>query len=444
MATESPKTKSSSGKGEHHCSSGRGSNTSTPKCPASTSAKKPSSSKEQVPKEQDKSPKSHNSRKCSRSPTPPAESNEHRWKEAHTEDTCELNSTLPTSSSEFDGFCSPTGFHGEATELQPPSITLTPLALSALQQWQPISEESQCSLTSLYTSPGFNLPGQPVAGLGNLTPSVPSIAGSHQVSSIWPANVLTPGLPSPHLTIDQANSMYKMATECQALDVKLAKKFQVLSGLEAIHRNSVQGTVHEMLTMRHSASEAAYLAVTWDRVPDDKYEATTRHLHSEADVAWKEMHEVMYNHQLQYDRQLATFLTGAKKALNDMCGKVWDAICALAESESITYDACLGLALQVLNLLLPIPIDISFHTQILLTIAYCPESSIYRKWHPKQGGILPLCKEIRGSCILSKVLGGVTHQPSESMGRPPSPTPLDHSMGFGWSQGSGHRAHSHA
>ena len=211
--------------------------------------------------------------------------------------------------------------------------------------------------------------------------------------------------------------MYKLVTECQALGVKLAKKFQVLSGLEAIHCNSVQGTAHEMLTMGCSAWEATYLAITW--VPDDECEATTCRLHSEADVAWKEMHEVMYNNQLQYDRQLATFLVDAEKALNDMCGKVWDVICALAESESVLYNACLGLTLQVLNLLPQIPIDILFHTQIPLTIAYCLESSVYRKWYPEQGGVLPLHKEIRVSCILSKVLGGVTCKPSESAGRPP-------------------------
>ena len=87
-------------------------------------------------------------------------------------------------------------------------------------------------------------------------------------------------------------------------------------------------------------------------------------------MAWKEMHEVMYNHQLHYDGQLATFLTDAKMALSDMQGEVWDAIRALAESEGITFDACLGLTLQVLNLFLQIPNDISFHMQILLTIAY--------------------------------------------------------------------------
>ena len=95
-------------------------------------------------------------------------------------------------------------------------------------------------------------------------PSIPSIAGSHQVSSTWPASVFTPGLPSPNLTIDQANNVYKLATECQALGIKLAKKFQVLSGLEAIHHNSIQGMAHETLTMGHSAHEAAYIAIIWD------------------------------------------------------------------------------------------------------------------------------------------------------------------------------------
>ena len=57
------------------------------------------------------------------------------------------------------------------------------------------------------------------------------------------------------------------------------------------------------------------------------------------------MHEVMYNHQLHYNGQLATFLMDAETALSDMWGEVWDAIRALAESEGITFDACLGLTL---------------------------------------------------------------------------------------------------
>ena len=204
---------------------GHSSNTSTLKHPDSTSAKKPSSSREPAPNEQEKSPRSCGSCKRGHPPSPSTKSVRCKQKEVCTEDTCTLNSTLPISSSMFDGFHSPTGSHSDVTKLQPPSITLTPLGLGAPRQWQTTSEESRHSLSSLYTSPGFNLPGYPAAGPGNLTPSIPSLAGSHHVSSTWPAGVFTSGPSSPHLTIDQANSLLKLATECQALGIKLAKQF---------------------------------------------------------------------------------------------------------------------------------------------------------------------------------------------------------------------------
>ena len=75
---------------------------------------------------------------------------------------------------------------------------------------------------------------------------------------------------------------------------------------------------HETLTLGHSAWEATYFAIIRDRVPDVECEAMTRHLHSEANVTWKEMHEVMYNQQLHYDGQLATFFMDAETALSDM------------------------------------------------------------------------------------------------------------------------------
>ena len=168
----------------------------------------------------------------------------------------------------------------------------------------------------LYTSPSFNFPGHLVAGPGNLTPSIPSLAGSHHMSSTWPAGAFTSGPSSPHLTINQANSLFKLAAECQALGIKLAKQFQVLLGLETMHHNSIM--VHETLTLGRSAWEATYSAILQDRVSEDECKTTTRRLCSEANAAWKEMHEVMYNHQLQYDQQLAAFLTETEMALSDM------------------------------------------------------------------------------------------------------------------------------
>ena len=193
LSVESPKTKCSSSKGGPYHSSGCSSNISTPKCSDCTSAKKPSSSKEPTSNSQEKSPKARGSCKCSRSPSPSAESVRCKRKDVHMGDSCTLNFTLPINSSMFDGLCSQTGSHSDVTELLPPSITLTPLGLAGPRQWQTTLDESRQLLASIYSSPNFNIPGYPAVGPGNLTPTVPCIAGSHHMLSTWPPSVLTSG-----------------------------------------------------------------------------------------------------------------------------------------------------------------------------------------------------------------------------------------------------------
>ena len=196
-AVESPKAKCSGSKGGPHCSLGCSSNISTPKRPNSTSAKKPSSSKEPTPNDQEKSSRSRGSCKCGHSTSPSAESVGCKLKGVCTEDTRTLNSTLPISSSAFDGFRSPTGSHSNVTELQPPSITSTPMDLGAPRQWQTTSEESSNSLALLYTSPSFNFPGHPVAGPGNLSSASPALQGLTMCQAPGPPARSHPGHPLP-------------------------------------------------------------------------------------------------------------------------------------------------------------------------------------------------------------------------------------------------------
>ena len=58
------------------------------------------------------------------------------------------------------------------------------------------------------------------------------------------------------------------------------------------------GTPNEaetLLTLGHSAREAAYSAILQDDITEAEQEATTHRLRSEADAAWKKMHEVICN-----------------------------------------------------------------------------------------------------------------------------------------------------
>ena len=110
-------------------------------------------------------------------------------------------------------------------------------------------------------------------------------------------------------------------------------------------------------------------------------EAMACHLHSEAEATWKKMHEVMYNHQLEYDRWLTDFLKEVEMMLANMRDQIWTTVHTLTESKGITFEDCLSLALCILILLPQIPVDVSYQTQILLTIAYCLESSVYSIKH---------------------------------------------------------------
>ena len=134
-STESPKTQRSSGKGGPHHSSGRSSNTSTPKWPDSTSAKKPSSSKEPTLNSKEKSPNAHGSHKHGCFPSLATKSVGCKQKDVCMKDSRTLNTTLPISSSMFDGLRSPTGSYSDVTEPLPPSITSTPLGLAGLRHW---------------------------------------------------------------------------------------------------------------------------------------------------------------------------------------------------------------------------------------------------------------------------------------------------------------------
>ena len=91
---------------------------------------------------------------------------------------------------------------------------------------------------------------------------------------------------------------------------------------------------HETLTLGHSTWEAIYVAILQDDIMEAEHEAMTRRLHSKADATWKKMHEVMYNHQLEYNQQLADFLKEAEMTLANMRDQIWTTVHALTESEA--------------------------------------------------------------------------------------------------------------
>ena len=166
-SVESPKTKHPSSKSGPPWGMGCSSNTSSPKCPDSTSAKKPSRPQESTPDHQAKSPQACSSQKCSYSPSPAAGSARCKWRDLHEVDSGTVDTTLPIGSSTMDIFRSLTGSLSEVIEPLAPSITSTPLGKAGPREGQNISSDSRHSSALLFASTSFNLPSFLSVGLGS-------------------------------------------------------------------------------------------------------------------------------------------------------------------------------------------------------------------------------------------------------------------------------------
>ena len=151
----------------------------------------------------------------------------------------------------------------------------------------------------LYSS--FSYYGPPGFSRGGNTP-MPSVAGSQHVSSsMWQP----PGLTSPHLPLttktlnaEQSKEIYNLVVKCQALGTELVKQSQTLSRLEAMHCTVAQVTAHETINVGQMAQNAAYSILPDDQASDKKHEETPQQLCTEADKAWKDTNNVVFNHQL--------------------------------------------------------------------------------------------------------------------------------------------------
>ena len=191
IPAESSKAKCSCSKSGTQQGSGCSSNTSTPKCPDSTSAKKPSCPKESTMEDQAKSPQACSSQKCSRSPSPTSGSAGHKQKDLRRDDTSVVDNTLPISSSMFDAFHSLMGSVSDVIEPLPPSITSIPLCQASLRVSdtgiRPHQTAGTHQLRSLQAQASTYLATLP-SGLGALLPWCPA--------SLVPTMYRVPGLPT--------------------------------------------------------------------------------------------------------------------------------------------------------------------------------------------------------------------------------------------------------
>ena len=150
-------------------------------------------------------------------------------------------------------------------------------------------------------SGSFNIPSDAGMRYSSLTP-VTSIAGLQQVtSSRWhpPAPFSSLALQGlDPLSTEQAAKIYQLTTECQALGSDLAKWFQTICRLKALHHAMAQATAYETVLSRCLIHSTVYAAATTTQQAKEQ-ESTLRRLCDKTNKVWKDVNDVIFSHLLK-------------------------------------------------------------------------------------------------------------------------------------------------
>ena len=186
--------------------------------------------------------------KCALSSPPCTGSEECPWKEPHVhEPSCIPSESSHTNYRSLSRSMSELEDHGCFAT---PTSSSTPNKSGSQQHYRSSSTDSRLSTMPLdmglhsfsYSDPtGFCR--------GEATP-VTSVAGSYHVSSsAWQTPGLTSLPATQTLNVEQSTEVFNLAAECQVLGTDLAKQFQKLSRLEAMHHTVVQATAHKTINL---------------------------------------------------------------------------------------------------------------------------------------------------------------------------------------------------
>ena len=189
-----------------------------------------------------------------------------------------------------------------------------------------------------------------------------------------------------------------------------------------MHPTIAQATAHETINRGHMERGVAYNILMSANTPNKKHEKTLDKLHREADQAWKDTNNVVFDHQLRYNSQLAGFITSTNGTLQAKQDEVWEHMQSPVNTSGMPQEICLCFPLQVLELLPIIPLDISFHAPFPMMLAYSLESYSSQAWLENEGETYSLGEMARASHILSKKLERMAKQ--ETGGDSPDKSPF--------------------
>ena len=179
----------------------------------------------------------------------------------------------------------------------------------------------------------------------------------------------------------QAEEIFLLTCEAQALGRRLLCDFIHLFHSEALFHIGVQATGYEKATSGCPDHVTAYYFVIKSEgkgASDEKLNEAIDCLQKEAGEAWLDTNFILFCHALEYQNKMNDFLTESDEAIEVLHDHMWMVIMKVMEDAGKTAADGLGIAMHLVEMLPTILLHLAFHLSTPGLTGFAPEG--YATW----------------------------------------------------------------
>ena len=200
----------------------------------------------------------------------------------------------------------------------------------------------------------------PVSSAGLVTPSSACqlIQSSGQLANMQVDSVLA----TSGLTAAQSEEIFLLSCEVQTLCRKLALDFIELSHQEAQFCMGAQATSHEKAIQER---------------PDRSTGKCSKATQHSGEVTWLETNSLLFHHTLEYQNNMIQLVTRSQEAIWALHERIWKVVRRVMESAGKSAADSLEIALRLVDMLLSIPLLLTFNTVTAGVPGFTPKALTY-------------------------------------------------------------------
>ena len=183
-------------------------------------------------------------------------------------------------------------------------------------------------------------------------------------------------LTMSRLSKEQAEEIFHLAHEAQALGRKLALNSIQLSHQEALFHMGVQATRYEKATHGWPDCVTAYylmLKSEGQGASAEKLNEAINRLRVEAGKAWWDTNSILFCHALEYQEMMTEFITESSGAIGALHDHIWEVVMKVMEDTGKPMADGLEITLCLVDMLPIIPLQLAFNTATLGLTSFVPE-----------------------------------------------------------------------